>query len=365
MSQEQSQEDMSSRLAAVRERLAEIDRTLAVPEPLADQARWRALLQERARLEPIARKTVERQSVLEDLRAAEALESEEDPDAREWLRQEVARLEERLRAVDAELRLLLLPHDPRDDRDVLLEIRAGAGGEEAALFSADLARMYMRYAERRGWQTEILSASETDGGGYREIVLGISGDAVYSRLKFESGVHRVQRVPETEASGRIHTSTATVAVMTEADEVDVDIRPEDLEVDTYRSSGAGGQHVNRTESAIRITHKPTGLVVTCQDERSQIKNRAKALKVLRARLLDMRIQAQHSQIASERRALVGTGDRSERIRTYNFPQNRVSEERIDLTLYRLREILEGDLDPVTGPLVAEDQARALRGAVQG
>lgn len=223
----------------------------------------------------------------------------------------------------------------------------------------------MRYAERRGWQTEILSASETDGGGYREIVLGISGDAVYSRLKFESGVHRVQRVPETEASGRIHTSTATVAVMTEADEVDVDIRPEDLEVDTYRSSGAGGQHVNRTESAIRITHKPTGLVVTCQDERSQIKNRAKALKVLRARLLDMRIQAQHSQIASERRALVGTGDRSERIRTYNFPQNRVSEERIDLTLYRLREILEGDLDPVTGPLVAEDQARALRGAVQG
>ena len=352
--------DLSSRLVAVRERFREIDRTLAGLQS-ADQDGLRAVLRERAQLEPMWEKAEEYESLRRDLVAARGLLPEADEASRPWVEEEVAGLQERVAVAEHQLRLLLLPRDPRDDRDVILEVRAGAGGDEAALFAADLVRMYGRYAERRGWQAEVLSASETEGGGYREIILGIQGERVYSRLKFESGVHRVQRVPETEANGRIHTSTATVAVLSEVDEVEVEIRPEDLEVDTFRASGAGGQHVNRTESAIRITHRPTGLVVTCQDERSQIKNRAKAMAVLRARLYDMQVSAQHAQVASERRALVGTGDRSERIRTYNFPQNRVSDERIDLTIYHLRDIIDGDLDQVAEPLIAEDQARRLRG----
>ena len=355
--------DLASRLHAVRERFREIDRTLSAPEAAADQDRFRALLRERARLEPIWAKADELGEVRRDLLAAEGLLPEAAADERPWLEEEVTELRRRLERTEEALRILLLPSDPRDERNVILEVRAGTGGDEAALFAADLARMYSRYAERRIWQVEVLTASETEGGGMREIILSIRGDRVYSRLKFESGVHRVQRVPETEANGRIHTSTATVAVLSEVDEVEVEIRPEDLEVDTYRASGAGGQHVNRTESAIRLTHRPTGLVVTCQDERSQIKNRAKAMAVLRARLFDMQLSAQQAQVASERRQLVGTGDRSERIRTYNYPQNRVSDERIDLTLYHLRDIIDGDLDQVAEPLIAEDQARRLRGEV--
>ncbi len=354
-------DDLLSRLGAVRERLAEIDRSVADPALAAHQSRLRDLMRERARLSPIQDKAILRAALRADLDAARAMWAEAGPDARGWIDAETTRLESRLGELERELRLLFLPRDPRDDRGVIVEVRAGAGGEEAALFAADLLRMYVRYAERRGWKTELLGANETGIGGFKEVSLGIEGDAVYSRLRFESGVHRVQRVPETEAGGRVHTSTATVAVMTDPDEVEVEIRPEDLEIDTYRSSGAGGQHVNRTESAIRITHKPTGIVVTCQDERSQIKNRAKAMKVLRARLFDMQLQQRERQIASERRAQVGTGDRSERIRTYNFPQNRVSEERMDLTLHHLREILDGNLDELLDPLIAEDQARQLRG----
>ena len=360
--QNQEQDELRSRLVAVRERFGEIERTLADPGAVADQNRFTDLLRERARLEPIFNKATQREALRADLQTARAMLAEAADDERPWLEEEVRGLAERLEAVEHEVRLLLLPHDPRDERNVVVEIRAGAGGEEAALFAADLARMYARFAERRGWRAEVLAASETGIGGYKEISLGVEGEGVFSRLKFESGVHRVQRIPETEANGRIHTSTATVAVLPEADEVEVHIRPEDLEIDTYRASGAGGQHVNRTESAIRITHKPSGIVVTCQDERSQIKNRAKAMKVLRARLYDIEAGKQSEQIASERRAQVGTGERSERIRTYNFPQNRVSEERIDLTLYQLRTVLDGDLDLILEPLVAEDQARRLRGA---
>ena len=297
-----------------------------------------------------------------DREAAAAMLAAAEGEEREWLLAELERLDAGLAAAAADLRTLLLPRDPRDERGVVVEVRAGAGGDEAALFAADLLRMYARYAERRGWKADLLAGTPTDIGGFREAELGIEGEGVFSRLKFECGVHRVQRVPETEANGRVHTSTATVAVLADADEVEVEIRPEDLEVDTYRASGAGGQHVNRTESAIRITHRPSGLVVTCQDERSQIKNRAKALKVLRARLYDQRMGERAREIAQERRSQVGSGDRSERIRTYNFPQNRVSEERIDLNLYQLRLVLDGDLDPLLEPLMAEDQARRLREA---
>ena len=363
--QHEGQDDLRSRLVAVRERFGEIERTLASPDATGDQGRLTELLRERARLEPLFTKAQEREALRADLQTARTMLADAPDGDRAWLETEVRTLAERLEALEAEVRLLLLPRDPRDERNVVVEIRAGAGGEEAALFAADLARMYARYAERRGWRAEVLAASETGIGGYKEISLGVEGDGVFSRLKFESGVHRVQRIPETEANGRIHTSTATVAVLPEADEVEVNIRPEDLEIDTYRASGAGGQHVNRTESAIRITHTPTGMVVTCQDERSQIKNRAKAMKVLRARLYDIEAQRQSDRIATERRAQVGTGERSERIRTYNFPQNRLSEERIDLTLYQLRTVLEGDLDPVLEPLLAEDQARRLRGAAAG
>jgi peptide chain release factor 1 len=349
-------------LAGVEARLEELEHRLADPALIADQARYTSALRERKRLLPIVEACRALRRVEADMEAARAMLADADADTRAWVQAELARGEGEAAELERRIRLLLLPHDPRDERNVILEIRAGAGGEEAALFAADLARMYMRYAERRGWRTEVLDSNETGIGGYREIVLSIQGEGAYSRLKYESGVHRVQRVPETEAAGRIHTSTATVAVLAEADEVEVDIRPEDLEIDTYRSSGAGGQHVNKTESAIRITHKPTGIVVSCQDERSQVKNRARAMTILRARLLDLYQREQHNEIASERRAQVGTGERSERIRTYNFPQNRVSEERIDLTLYKLRLILDGDLDEIIDALAAADQARRLQHA---
>jgi len=344
--------------------LAEIERTLGEPAALADPAALTGLLRERARLGPIAAAAAERAALQQELRTAQGMAAEATADEadRRWVQGEVARLSGALGEAEERLRVLLLPRDPRDERSVVVEIRAGAGGEEAALFAASLGRMYGRYAERRGWRTEVLAASETGIGGFRELSLEVEGEGAYSRLKFESGVHRVQRVPETEANGRIHTSTATVAVLPEADEVEVRIRPEDLEIDVYRASGAGGQHINRTESAVRITHLPSGLVVTCQDERSQLKNREKAMKVLRARLYDQESRRRHAEIASDRRAQVGSGDRSERIRTYNYPQNRVSEERIELTIYHLRDVLDGGLDEVLEPLIAADQARRLRGA---
>jgi peptide chain release factor 1 len=285
---------------------------------------------------------------------------DEDRELAEMAAAEVAEAEESLPGLEDQIQLLLLPRDPNDEKNVLLEVRAGTGGEEAALFAADIFRMYLRFAERKGWQSEIMSCHETDSGGFKEVIVLISGQGAYSQLKFESGVHRVQRVPTTESQGRIHTSAVTVAVLPEAEEVELDINPEDLRIDVFRASGPGGQHVNKTESAVRITHIPTGLVVSCQDEKSQFKNKAKAMKVLRARLFDQMKAEQHAKEAAERRSQVGSGDRSERIRTYNFPQGRVSDHRINLTLYKLDQIMDGDLDFLIPPLTAHFQAEALK-----
>ena len=283
-----------------------------------------------------------------------------DPELRDFAQEELSEAQARVQQLEEELKILLLPRDPNDDKNIIVEIRGGAGGEESALFAHSLFRMYSMYAEKRGWQVEILSINQTELGGCKEVVFQISGDGVYSRLKFESGVHRVQRVPETESQGRVHTSTVTVAVLPEAEEVDFQINPADLKIDTFRSSGAGGQHINKTESAIRITHLPTGTVVECQDERSQHKNRDKAMRVLRTRLYEAECEKQNAAIAAERKAQVGTGDRSERIRTYNFPENRVSDHRIKLTIYKLSQFMDGDLDEVLDALITADTARKLQ-----
>jgi peptide chain release factor 1 len=288
------------------------------------------------------------------------LEVEEDDELRQLIKEEIKLLEEKIERLEKELPLLLLPKDPNDEKNVIVEIRAGAGGEEAALFAAELMRMYQRYAERKGWKVEVLDINETGLGGVKEVVLRIEGKGAYSRLKYESGVHRVQRVPVTEAGGRIHTSTATVAVLPEVDEVEVEIRPEDLKIETMRASGHGGQHVNRTESAVRITHLPTGIVVSCQNERSQHQNKATALRILRAKLYELYQREQQEKIQKERRSQVGTGERSEKIRTYNFPQNRVTDHRIGLTVYNLPEVLDGDLDEFIDALIAHFRAEALK-----
>ena len=293
-----------------------------------------------------------------------------DPEAYAALMKEVKELEleearESLEKISEELKILLLPKDPNDDRNVIVEIRGGAGGEEAALFSASLFRMYSMYAETKRWKTEILNANETELGGYKEISFMITGEGAYSRMKYESGVHRVQRVPETETQGRIHTSTVTVAVLPEAEDVEVEINPSDLKIDTFRSGGAGGQHINKTDSAIRITHLPTGLVVECQDERSQYKNKDKAMKVLKSRLLEAEREKQQNEVAQERKSQVGTGDRSERIRTYNFPQGRLTDHRIGLTLYRLEDVMNGNLDEVIDALITADRAAKLEGTIEG
>jgi peptide chain release factor 1 len=348
------------KLEGVRDRFEELAGLLADPEVIADQASFRDLSVEYSRVEPVIELYREYERLEADIRAAEEMSEDADEAMREMAADELSRLNERREALELELRKSLVPADPHDDANVFLEIRAGTGGDEAAIFAGDLFRMYSRYAEQRGWNVEILNAREGEHGGYREIISRISGRGIYARLKFESGAHRVQRVPETESQGRIHTSACTVAVLPEPDEVEgVDVSSSDLRIDTYRASGAGGQHVNKTDSAVRITHLPTGIVVECQDERSQHKNRARAMALLKARLLDAQIAEQEREQAMKRKLLVGSGDRSERIRTYNFPQGRVTDHRINLTLYKLDEVLEGDLDPVIDPLLGEYQADQL------
>ncbi len=354
------EQHLISRLDSLHERHRELAALLADPEVIGDQERFRSLSREYADLTPLARAWERYRKLREELEEARALLSGEDPGLRALAREEIVRLESEMEALEAELRRLLRPKDPYDTGSLFLEIRAGTGGDEATLFAADLLRMYLRYAERRGWKCEIVSASGNELGGYKEVVVRIAGREVWSRLRFESGVHRVQRIPATESQGRIHTSACTVAVMPEVEEIaEIELRPEDLRVDTFRASGAGGQHVNKTDSAIRITHLPTGIVVECQDERSQHKNRARAMSLLKARLLDLELQKRRQAEAEDRRRQVGSGDRSERIRTYNFPQGRVTDHRINLTLYQLEAILDGDLDPLVEPLMAAHQAEEL------
>ncbi|MBQ5765088.1 MAG: peptide chain release factor 1 [Clostridia bacterium] len=353
---------MLDKLKAVEARYNEIGEELMKPEVVSDNNTYKKLMQEHKHLTPIVEKY--REYVAAENAATEAKEMLDagglDKDFKELVEEELLESKEKMEQASEELKVLLLPRDPNDDRNVIIEIRGGAGGEEAALFGAALMRMYSMYAESRRWKMEVLNINETELGGIKEVSFMIEGDGAYSRFKYESGVHRVQRVPETETSGRIHTSTVTVAVLPEAEEVDFEINPADLQIDTYRSGGAGGQHVNKTESAIRITHLPTGVVVECQDERSQHKNKDKAMKVLRSRLLEAEMQKQNEAIAGERRAQVGTGDRSERIRTYNYPQGRVTDHRIGLTLYKIEQILNGDLDEVIDALITYYRAEMLK-----
>lgn len=349
-----------NKLETLQERYEEVTALLGDAEIIADQSRFRASSREYAELEPVVDTFRQWRKVQDDLEGAQALLKDADPDLREMAVEEVREAKQRIAELEQHLQRMLLPKDPNDGRNVFLEIRAGTGGDEAAIFSGDLFRMYSRYAEKRGWRVEVLSENEGEHGGYKEVIARVEGDNVYAKLKFESGAHRVQRVPETESQGRIHTSACTVAVLPEPDEqVAIEINPADLRVDTYRSSGAGGQHVNKTDSAIRITHLPTGIVVECQEERSQHKNRARAMSWLSAKLNDMQTSAAQNAIASERKLLVGSGDRSERIRTYNFPQGRVTDHRVNLTLYSLDEILAGSVDAVIEPLLAEYQADQL------
>jgi peptide chain release factor 1 len=353
---------MLDKLKSVEEKFEQLNNEICAPDVVSDIEKYKKLMQEIKHLTPIVEKYREYKKVDADYEEAKALLDEGgiDKDFREMALEQLEESREKREKIQDDLKVLLLPRDPNDDKNVIIEIRGGAGGEESALFANTLFRMYSMYAETRGWKPEILNAAPTELGGFKEISFMISGDGAYSRFKFESGVHRVQRVPETESQGRIHTSTATVAVLPEADEVDIEINPTDLQIDTYRSSGAGGQHINKTESAIRITHIPSGTVVECQDERSQYKNKDRAMKILRSRILDAERAKQNQAIAGERKAQVGTGDRSERIRTYNYPQGRVSDHRIGLTLYKLEAILNGDLDELIDALITADTAEKLK-----
>ena len=353
---------MLEKLSEVEKHYEEISEKLFDPNIVSDIEKYKSLMKEQKNLSPIVEKYREYKKAESDFEEAKQMLDDGglDKEMREMVLSEIEESKAKVESLTGELKILLLPKNPNDDKNVIVEIRGGAGGEESALFAAVLFRMYSMYAEKKGFQTEVLYANETELGGFKEISFMISGEGAYSRLKFESGVHRVQRVPETESQGRIHTSTATVAVLPEAEDVDIEINPADLQIDTFRSSGAGGQHINKTESAIRITHIPTGTVVECQDERSQHKNRDKAMRVLKSRILEAERQKQTSSIADERKSQVGTGDRSERIRTYNYPQGRVSDHRIGLTIYKLEQFLNGDMDEVIDALITHDTAKKLQ-----
>ncbi|MDO4988647.1 MAG: peptide chain release factor 1 [Synergistes sp.] len=352
--------ELIDKLKEIKASYNELEKKMADPAVASNPQEMQELGKKHVELSPIVDAFSRYESVLNGIKDAEEMINGDDEEMCTLAEEELAELQARVPELEKEIRILLLPKDINDDKSVMIEIRGGAGGDEAALFSADLFRMYTRFAERQRWKTEIISQSETGIGGFKEVIFRVDGTGAFSMLKYESGVHRVQRVPETEASGRIHTSTATVAVLPEAADVDVEIRPEDLKIDTYRSSGAGGQHVNMTDSAVRITHLPTGIVVTCQDERSQIKNRARAMQFLRTKLYDAELQRQNAEMAAERKGQVGTGDRAERIRTYNFPQNRISDHRINLTIYKLDQILDGDLYELISMLSEADQAEKLK-----
>ncbi|WP_083657703.1 peptide chain release factor 1 [Herbaspirillum camelliae] len=349
---------MLAKLDQLAERLEELNSLLAQEDATASMDNFRKMTREHAELGPLVALYHEYVQAADDIRTAQELLA--DPDMKAFAQEEIDGAKARMEGLELDLQKMLLPKDPNDERNIFLEIRAGTGGDESALFAGDLLRMYTRYAERQRWQVEIVSASESELGGYKEVIARIVGLGAYSRLKFESGGHRVQRVPATETQGRIHTSACTVAVMPEADEVgDVEINPADIRIDTYRASGAGGQHINKTDSAVRITHLPTGIVVECQDDRSQHKNKAQAMKVLAARIKDVQLRQQQSEEAATRKSLIGSGDRSERIRTYNFPQGRMTDHRINLTLYKLDFIMDGDLDELTNALITEHQAELL------
>ena len=353
-------ESIRDRLRQVAGRYEEVGLLMSDQSVFSDQNRFRDLSREYAQLEPVVQSWKQWQETQSSIEEARQMLQESDPDLREMAAEELQDSQARSEALERDIQLLLLPRDPNDDNNIFLEIRAGTGGDEAAIFAGDLFRMYQKYAEARGWPMEILSQNLGEHGGFREIIVRVAGQGAYSRFKFESGTHRVQRVPETESQGRIHTSACTVAILPEAEDVEaIDINPADLRVDTYRASGAGGQHVNKTDSAIRLTHLPSGIVVECQDERSQHKNRARAMSLLQARLLEQEQTRQQSEIAESRRVQVGSGDRSQRIRTYNFPQGRVTDHRINLTLYKLDEFLSGNLDMVVDPLMQEHQADLL------
>lgn len=351
---------IQTKLDVLKERHEEIAALLGDPEIISDQNRFRDLSREYSQLEPVVVAYNDYSATTEDLESAKEMANDSDPEMRDMAKEEVAGAEKKIESLEDELQKLLLPRDPRDANNVFLEIRAGTGGDEAAIFAGDLFKMYSRYAESQGWRVELVSQRDGDHGGYKEIVARLIGDGVFSKLKFESGAHRVQRVPETESQGRVHTSAATVAILPEVEQVEeIQINPADLRVDTFRASGAGGQHINKTDSAIRLTHLPSGIVVECQDERSQHKNRARAMSLLQARLLNDELDKQHAEETESRRLQVGSGDRSERIRTYNYPQGRVTDHRINLTLYKLEEITTGAMQQVIDPLLAEHQADLL------
>lgn len=351
---------MFDKLDFISDKYEELAMKVADPDVINDQPRWQKYIKEMGEMEPIVNKYKEYKKTKESVAEAKEMLDSGDEELKELAKMELADLEDKIPEMENDLKVLLLPKDPNDDKNVILEIRAGTGGEEAALFAQDLLRMYLRYTERRGWKAEIMDANDTGIGGIKEASVLIKGKGAYSRLKYESGTHRVQRVPETESSGRIHTSAATVAVLPEVDDVEVHIDPNDVRVDVYRSSGNGGQCVNTTDSAVRLTHIPTGLVVTCQDEKSQIKNKEKAFNVLRSRLYDMKLKEQNDEISAERRSQVGSGDRSERIRTYNFPQGRVTDHRIGMTIYKLDSFLDGEIDEIIDGLITSDQAEKMK-----